>query len=390
MKIGYDASGLVHPQTGVGTYIQQLLTHLLRIDDENAYWLLTHRHLAHVQGINGNGNSNHASPHFSPSTLLRSNLLPGTRGMNRLLWMQCVLPLTLRALDPDVVHFPNFVTPLIAQSNFVVTLHDVVLHQFPQWCSPRQRVLMRPLLRPSVERAHTIITVSEQSKRDIVSLFGVSPTRVRVIYEAAAPPLHEPLPPARARELLSKYGWNETARNLLYVGTLEVRKNLERLVGAVAQLHRYGLKVHLWLVGQPGWRVAAIRQRIEQEQLEAFVHTPGYVPFEDLRAFYQACDVFVFPSLYEGFGLPALEAMASGAAVVVSDIPALREVTGDAALRFDPLDEEALTETLRRVFVDEALAADLRTRARQRATEFSWERAARETLAVYQEVARTK
>lgn len=373
MKIGYDGSGLIHPQTGVGTYIQQLLTHLLQIDHENAYWLLTHRRLAREPWLDGNGNSNYATPAFP----------------NRLLWMQCVLPLTLRALNPNVVHFPNFVTPLVAQSNFVVTLHDVVLYQFPQWCSPRQRVFMRPLLRPSVQRAHTIITVSEQSKSDIVRLFGVAPARVRVIYEAAAPPLHEPLPPAHTRQLLSRYGWAETERNLLYVGTLEARKNLERLIGAVAHLHRQGLAVHLWLVGQPGWRAAAVLQRIEREQLERYVHMPGYVPFEDLRAFYQACDVFVFPSLYEGFGLPALEAMASGAAVAVSDLPALSEVTGDAALRFDPLHEEALTQALRRLFVDESLAIDLRTRARRRAAEFSWARAAQETLAVYREVART-
>lgn len=380
MKIGYDGSGLTHPRTGVGTYIQQVLTHLLQIDAENTYWLLSHRRLAHGSWLDNNGNSNHATP----------LLAPGSLPMNRLLWMQCVLPLTLRALDPDVVHFPNFVTPLAAQSNFVVTLHDVVLLRFPQWCSPHQRTFMRPLLRPSVRRAHTIITVSQESKREIVRLFGVSPERVRVIYEAAAPPLHEPLPLTHARQRLSGYGWDENAQNLLYVGTLEARKNLERLVGAVARLHRHGLSVHLWLVGQPGWRSAAIYQRIEREQLEAFVHTPGYVPFEDLRAFYQACDVFVFPSLYEGFGLPALEAMASGAAVAVSEIPTLCEVTADAALRFDPLDDEALAETLRRLLMDESLAADLRTRARARAAEFSWERAARETLAVYQQVARPR
>lgn len=380
MKIGYDGSGLIHRQTGVGTYIQQVLTHLLQIDSENSYWLLTHRPLARALWLNGNSNPNYAKAHFS-----RGNL-----HMNRLLWMQCVLPLTLRALNPDIVHFPNFVTPLAAQSNFVVTLHDVVLYEFPQLCPPRQRVFMRPLLRPSVRRAHTIITVSEQSKRDIVRLFGVPPARVRVIYEAAAQPLHEPLPPPHARQLLSKYGWDETARNLLYVGTLEARKNLERLVGAVARLHRHGLRVHLWLVGQPGWRAAAIHRRIEREQLEGFVHMPGYVPFEDLHAFYQTCDVFVFPSLYEGFGLPAIEAMSSGAALAVSDIPALGEVTADAALRFNPLDEDALAETLQRLIVNEALARDLRTRARCRAAEFSWERAARETLAVYQEVARTK
>ncbi len=371
MKIAYDGSGLTPPLTGVGNYIHQLLTHLLQIDHENSYWLLSHRRPRLTAAINRNGNAAWAPMHFP----------------NRLVWMQCLLPLAIRALRPDVVHFPNFVAPLASGSNLIVTVHDVSLLLYPQLSPPRQRLLMRPFIQPSARRAAAIITVSAQSKREIVQTVRVRPEAVHVIYEAAAPIFHRPVSVAESERRLAGYGWNRAARHLLYVGTIEPRKNLEQLVRALQRLHRQGERAHLWIVGRAGWQAAALTQRARECGLAQFIHLTGYVPTADLRAFYELCDAFVFPSLYEGFGLPVIEAMACGMPVVLSDTPVLREIADKAAWHFDPNVESSIANALYTVMSDESLRTELRTRARVRAAQFSWERAARETLALYESVA---
>lgn len=369
MNIAYDSSSLaIAPLTGVGNYTYQLLTHLLQIDRDNSYQLLSHRALTHNVGLNGHANVTRVSAYFP----------------YRLVWMQCVLPLTLRALRPAIAHFPNFVAPLLSDQNVVITVHDLSLMGTPHLFTRRQRILMRPLIKPSAQRARAIIVVSQQSKRDLELTLKIAPSKVHVVHEAAAPFFREPLCAAEREQRLTRYGWDRAARHLLYVGTLEPRKNLGRLVAALHQLHQRGTRAHLWLVGQAGWQSAAVAQRTQALGLERFVHQTGYVSADDLRAFYHACDIFVMPSLHEGFGLPVVEAMACGAPVIVSEIPALREIAGSAALYFDPLDENALAEVLRQVLADETLAAELRCRGRVRAEQFSWERAAHETLAIYQ------
>ncbi len=361
---------LITPFTGVGNYVQQLLAHLLQIDHANQYWLLAHREIQAMRWLNGNGNAALAATHFP----------------NRLVWMQCLLPFTLRALDPDVMHFPNFVAPLAARGKLVVTVHDLALLRFPELFPPRQRIIMRPLIAPTVRRARAIITVSKESKRDIVRTLRIAPSRVHVIYEAAAPIFYRTREEGESARRLTAYGWDPTARHLLYVGTVEPRKNLTRLVSALQHLHRRGNRAHLWVVGQAGWHADTIMQRAQELGLAPFVHLTGYIALADLIAFYQSCDVFVLPSLHEGFGLPVMEAMACGAPVAVSDTPALREIADEAALNFDPTDEEAMATALYQILADDELNRELRRRARARAQEFSWTRAARETLAVYEAV----
>lgn len=370
MRIAYDGSGLTPPQSGVGNYIQQLLTHLLRSNQGDVYALMAHRR-AYVEGwINGQDTVQRMPVHFP----------------NRFLWMQCLLPAALRKWRPDVAHFTNFIAPLASNGNMIVTLHDVTLLQFPEYASPRQRMLMRPLIAPTVRRARRVITVSEQSKREIVKTLRLAPERVQVIYEAAAPCFFEPQDPQADARRRAAYGWDAQARNLLYVGTLQPRKNLTYLVMALAALHQRGVRAHLWLVGQAGWGSAAIRQCVDELGLASFVHFTGYVPVQDLRAFYRGCDAFVFPSLHEGFGLPVLEAMACSAPVALADTATMREIAGDAAEFFNPLDLQALSQALWHLLKDAAWVQTLRERGNARAAQFSWEHTARETYQVYCEV----
>jgi glycosyltransferase involved in cell wall biosynthesis len=378
VKIAYECSSLlITPHTGVGNYLQLLLTHLLEIDHENSYWLFAHRRLKQQLWPSNNGNASWVTQSF-PS---------------RLLWMQCVLPFALRALHPTVVHFPNFVAPLIGEENFVVTVHDVGLLENPNLYSPRQRIVMRPFIAPTARRARFIIAMSRASKEEIVRILGVSPSRVRVVHEAAAPIFHQRVDTVECASRLSAYGWESRKprgakngeRHLLYVGTIEPRKNLEKLVHALMFIRRRGVSAHLWIVGQAGWQAAQLTRLVHELALENFVHLPGYIPITDLRAFYQACDVFVLASLLEGFGLPTIEAMACGAPIAVSDMEIMHEIVGNAGLFFDPMTEEEIAESIFTILSDDTLAQDLRERARVRARQFSWAHAARETLQVFRE-----
>lgn len=246
---------------------------------------------------------------------------------------------------------------------------------------------MRPLIQPTVRRARVVITVSEQSKREILQTFALPSEQVRVIYEAAAPAFSAPVDVLQDARRRAAYGWSPNDRHVLHVGTHQPRKNVPRLVTALHLVHQTGLRAHLWLVGQVGWGSAAIHQQVEALGLEAFVHFAGYVPVRDLRAFYRGCDVFVFPSLHEGFGLPVLEAMACGAPVAVAETPTLREIAGDAAEYFDPENTNRMADTMRQLLTDAEWARALGERGRARAELFSWERTARETHAVYAQVA---
>jgi glycosyltransferase involved in cell wall biosynthesis len=369
MHIAYDGSGLTPPRTGVGNYIHDLLSHLLCIDRANTYWLMAHRR-TYVDDWSG-GLAQTAGVHFP----------------NRLFWMQCVLPWWLRRLRPDVAHFTNAVAPLLSSAKTVLTIHDLSLLLYPHLYRPRERVVQRPFVSPSVRRAHALITVSHTGKAEIVRVLGVAPDRVHVIHEAAASCFYAPQDPAERDRRLAAYGWDACARNILYVGRLEPRKNCKRLVEAFALLQRREPRARLWLVGLGGLQTQSRLAQIRALGLEGTVHLPGYVPAADLRAFYGACQAFVFPSVYEGFGLPVVEAMACGAPVLLSDLAIFREIGGDAALYFNPHSAEQIAALLERVLSEPGLAADLRLKARRRAAQFSWERAARETLAIYAAVA---
>ena len=372
MNIAFDGSSLlIAPLTGVGNYVQQLLTHLLAEDRDNAYTLLAHRGSEFTLGLSA-----------SPNARLARRYFP-----NRLIWTQVILPVALNSLDVDIAHFPNFVAPLATRVPFVVTIHDLALISSPHLFTLRQRAFMRPLIKPTIRRARAVLTVSEASKRDLVEQFGLDSASVHVTYEAAAPVFHRVPDDGESERRLSPYGWDPTARHLLYVGTLEPRKNLVRLLHALRQLHQRSYRAHLWLVGQRGLGAESIVRAIHELDLSAFVHITDFVPLADLRAFYHLCDAFVLPSLYEGFGLPVLEALAGGVPSAVSRIPALAEILGDAGLLFDPLSVESIADALLRILTDPQYAGELSRRARLRASAFSWEETARKTLAVYESVA---
>jgi glycosyltransferase involved in cell wall biosynthesis len=294
------------------------------------------------------------------------------------------VPLRIPGRAPALFHATNYAAPRHGAAPVVVTVHDLALVRFPELGTPALRRLVRRSAQV-VREAHLVIADSQATAADLRALFGVDSARTRVVYPGCDPQFR-PLPPDdAARVVAERLGIR--GPYVLHVGTLEPRKNLERLVTAFLRLHDAGATPHtLVCAGAPGWGAAALHRHLAAHGADARVRLLGRVPDDLLPALYAAADVFAYPSLYEGFGLPVLEAMACGTPVVTADVASLPEVAGDAALYVDPRDADALTAALDRALRDHALRAALRARGLRRAAGFTWTRCARETLAIYDHV----
>ena len=300
----------------------------------------------------------------------------------RSVWMQLVLPRILREVKPDLVHFTNYLAPLMGRVPYVVSFHDMTLSLLPQFHTLKKRLLTQSLI-PSVARgARMILTPSESTRRDVVRLLRVDPGRVRVIpYAAAATFRPVPLAPERMEESLGI-----KTPYFLYVGTLEPRKNLARTLRAFAAVADRLGGCRFVIVGQRGWRCEEVLRQAAHPALRGRVDFLGYVPEERLPELYAHALALVYPSLYEGFGLPVVESMACGTPVLTSRSSSLAEIGAGAALLADPADEKALADGLYALATDDTLRASLRERGLERARSFSWERTGRETAAAYREV----
>jgi glycosyltransferase involved in cell wall biosynthesis len=295
--------------------------------------------------------------------------------------MQLLLPEILEQLRPDLVHFTNYLAPAACRVPYVLSIHDMSLQLFPECHTWKKRLLTSRLLPLVAERARLVLAPSESTRRDVVRLLGLDPAKVRVIPYAAGPAFRPVSPDPERMERL--YGVRPPY--FLYVGTLEPRKNLERLLRAFARALPALPRASLVLVGQRGWKFAATLREAARGDLHGRVVMPGYVPEEDLPTLMSGALAFVYPSLYEGFGLPVVEAMACGTPVMTSRSSSLSEIAEGAALLIDPHDEAAMADGLRALAGDEALRSDLAERGRRRAALFSWDRTGRETVAAYRE-----
>ncbi|HTP07574.1 MAG TPA: glycosyltransferase family 1 protein, partial [Anaerolineae bacterium] len=297
--IGFDATPLqIARHSGVGNYTAQLLHALIDRDDERRYALLANRPL--------NGQT--------PSGSLGQ---VGRRFPNRSAWMQFALPRDLATVQPDVCHFTNSLAPLRAPCPVVITLHDMSLFVHARLHPLKSQLFVRPIIPAAARRAAAIITVSQHAKREIVEGLHVPPEKVHVIYEAAAPQYQVVADTVELDRVRQRYALQNPF--VLYVGTIEPRKNLTRLVAAFAQARRQQPELELILVGQLGWKYASLLKAIEDLNLGSAVRRLGYVPDEDLPALYNLARALAFPSLYEGFGLPVIEAMACGTPVLTSN-----------------------------------------------------------------------
>lgn len=301
-------------------------------------------------------------------------------------WWLPVRPPMGRFFDGlDVFHLGEFHFPRDVGIPAVATVHDLTTLLLPEQHVWLNRALHARRLRWIREHAARIIVVSESTGRDLTRLLEISPERTVRIYEARGHDSGEP-PAGQVHEARARHGLGEKPY-VLSVGTLEPRKNHERLVRAFSELSPQFDDVHLAIAGGEGWRADGIRQAVEESSAPNRIRLLGPVPGRDLQALYSGARVFALPSLYEGFGLPVLEAMACGTPVLTSDVSSLPEVAGDAALLVDPHSTDAIRDGLERLLGDESLRGRLARRGRERERRFTWRRTAEETMAVYRGVA---
>jgi glycosyltransferase involved in cell wall biosynthesis len=367
VRIAIDARKL--RDYGIGTYIRNLLRHLARLDDRTEYVVLCRQEdIAFATEL---GENFRAVPERSRGYSIRE---------------QIAVPLDLRREAADLFHAPHYVLPPLTPCRSVVTIHDCIHLRFPQYLPNRLGyAYARSSLWVAAHRSARVLTVSEASKRDILRYFGIPESKVTVIYNAIDERFNEEPPADEVMRVRERYQLNDPF--VLYAGNIKPHKNLERLIEAFHIIRRGELEsVKLLIIGDEISKYAALRRTVHRYKLHKHVRFFGFVPDATLAILYRLARVFVFPSLYEGFGLPPLEAMASGTPVITSNVSSLPEVVGDAAMLIDPYEPDAIAGAMRRVLADDRLRDDMRERGLARVREFSWDRSVRRVREIYDEV----
>ena len=371
MRVGLLIYGLDRPFTGIGRYTLELTRALMSRQGDLELVLLVAGSLGPLSEAKG----------VHRASLPGCRLLPGLVTLGNVL-----IPLLARRLALDVVHDPTGVTPFLfgaGGAKTVVTVHDVFPWSYPGTSMPLETLIYRYWLPYLLRRQDAIITVSQASKADIVRFLRIPEGKVHVVYEGVSG-AYRPALPSEIRAVRGRYGLPEGY--ILFVGSVERRKNLHGLLRAYARVRKAGERRPLVVVGGKRGDYPDLEATLRGLGLEGQVIFTGYLPEPDLSALYSGADLFVFPSLYEGFGLPVLEAMACGTPVVCSDVASLPEVAGDAALLVNPHDVDALAEAIRLALTDESLREELRRKGLERVKQFTWERTVREMTTIYREV----
>lgn len=361
MKIGVDARPLSYQLTGIGVYLKNLLNELQRIDCQNHYFLIS----------NGTIDYQIKNPRWRKvEGRLKKKLLST-------LWMQVWGPIIASKFQMDLFwgprhHLPLFLPPKIGT---ILTVHDIVFRWYPATMALPNLLIERLLMKRSIKRSDAIITDTHATAGDIRDHFEVDPEKIFPIHLGS---------PGLPRKADSENGpdMDFPSRFFLFVGTLDPRKNLMRILEAFSALDPASHDVHLLIVGGEGWKNKDFLEALSSDRLRSYVHLRGYVSLDVMALYYERAVCLVFPSLYEGFGLPILEAMSCGTPVITSNTSSMKEVAGDAALLIDPLDIQELTGAMGRVLMNEPLRRTLSMKGRKRVEAFTWERCAQETLSV--------
>lgn len=355
---------------GIGTYIRGLVGGLADLDGETHYRLLVSPEGREALG--------ELPPNFEL-------VVEGSRVYS--LREQVLLPWRLSRLDLDLFHATHYVLPLYVPSRVVVTIHDIIHLLFPEFLPNRLAFhYARRMIRRSLERGDRIIAVSERTKTDLVEYFGVDGEKIEVVYNGVEERFREHLAEEDRAALLRRLGVPD--EYLLFVGNPKPHKNLDRVLAACARARELaaGELPPLVCVGAREPELVKVRRWAERLGLADRVHFLGFVAEADLPALYQGATLLLYPTLYEGFGLPVVEAMAAGTAVITSSTSALEEIGRGAAELVDPLDVEALATAIARLVADPAARRDLAERGLKRSQRFQWSLAALRTRAIYQEV----
>ena len=367
MRIACDARILALPDTGMGIYAKNLLGSLLSLKPDWEWHMFTHKEIPEDY-LKKNQYIEHLLP-FPDATQLR------------VFWDRYYLPLHLRKVKADLFFSPLSVVPYLSSSPSVVTIHDVAFLKLPGILPPKYHNYWCKTIARAAFKAKSIIAVSKQTKQDIIERWPISGSKIHVIPEGVANFFFEKVDNSTRKSILKKYNINRPY--IFYLSTLEPRKNANTLLRAYEDVHKdLPRETDLVIAGAKGWLTSEEGEYFSVDRPNC--HILGYVPKEDLRALYQSANLFVFPSLYEGFGLPLLESMASGVPIIASDVAAIPEVVGSAARLFPPRDVVKLGEIIIELLSDDKQRTTLSKRGLERVKNFTWERAASATAELFE------
>lgn len=366
MKIGIDARSLIGYKSGIGQYLQQILN-VWANDNRNEYYLFSPRD-------------------FELTEEIKSMKKVVSYGRVNSLWMQYAIPLLLDKYKIDLFWGPNYSIPLFYpyQTKTVITIHDMVSFVYPETLPIKTVTHNRYGLPLYINQADRIITESESTKKDIIKFLNYPSSQIEITLLGVNQRFYQKV--NNINEELLKLNINFPY--ILCVGTIEPRKNISGVITTYLRLlEHYSFDHRLVIVGAKGWKYSTIFELIDKNPiLKERVYFLGYVPEEDLPVLYQGSSLFVYPSFYEGFGLPPLEAMASGIPVIASKVSSMPEVIGQSGLLVNPHSIEELSNAMKKVLSDKEIAVSLSTSGNERARKFTWERTARQTLNVFEHV----
>ena len=373
MRIAIDATILSNENTGTGFYIINLIKGLGKIEDKNLqYYIFVKKDLVpDVVDIAGD-NFHIIDIDFKPRFL-------------RVIWQFLFFPFTLRRLRIDVLHSPNYITPLYSLGfKIIVTIHDLTFCLMPEKYTITKRLFYKLLVPVFIKIADKVISVSENTKKDMIKLFKVPENKIYVTYESYPEYYTKPGRGEKSDEVLNKFGIKKNF--ILFVGMIEPRKNVLSLLKAFYLVDDY-IDLDLVVVGKKGWYYSDVEEFMEiikGESLNNKIFFTGYVSEPELKYFYQSAYIFAYPSYYEGFGLPPLQAMACAIPVITSDVSSLPEVVGEAAIKIDPSNIQDIADAIKDIYRNSDLRNKLKAAGAVQALKFSLENFALNTIKAYE------
>ncbi len=372
MKIAINAMLLSAPRFGIWTYIYNLIEHLAIIDEKNSYEIFS-------------GSSELELGKYRNFTVLKPPFdLP--KPAARIMWEHFVQPFLINRDELDIYHNPDHILPILpVKAKKIVTVHDLCFYKHPETFSSAKRRYKKLMTPVSLKRADKIIADSHSTKKDIIELFSVPEEKIAVVHIGVSPDFR----PVSDKKILSGFRKKRelAAPFILFVGTLEKRKNIEGLIDAyILAVREHKISHDLVVAGKKGWLYDGIFRKVKRVGLEGKIKFIFDARQDELPLLYSQADLFVYPSLYEGFGLPVLEAMACGTPVITSNVSSLPEVAGDAAILIDPRDSASLAKNIAKLLADAGLRKAFSEKGLERAKHFGWDKCAQQTLDVYKSV----
>jgi glycosyltransferase involved in cell wall biosynthesis len=368
MRIGIDATALPPNPVGAGNYIINLIRSLAALEEPEELVVFAQPHGRRLIDV-------------PPRPGFAWVVLPEMNPALRLGWEQTVFPLLIRRNGIDLLHSLHYTMPLVRPCKTVVTYHDMTFFFYPGLHTRTKRWFFPLAIRASARRADALIAVSENTRRDSIRILGIPPEKICAIPLGVAAHFRPIADRACLEQTRRKY--NLPDRFILYVGLVEPRKNLPSLIRAYQSLASRGVNQALVVVGRFGWMVSEVLDLVNELGFKDRVHFTGYIPDQDLPMVYNLADLFVYPSVYEGFGLPPIEALACGTPVVTTAVSTMPEHVGEAGVLVPPDDEETLAQAMYKVLVTPSLRQELAKKGPQQAAQFTWEQTSRKTMQVY-------